>query len=791
MQSVNIHLIKVLLLIVVLYTTTTTHAQSRYSLTGTVTDEYNHPLNGAAVVLENGKTGTATDRKGNFRFYNLEAGSYVVNISFLGYKNEKDTVYLNQNKVLSISLTSANKELTEVTVMQSAMNRKSENPLATELVNSAFVREHLSGSLMQTLSRLPGVSSMDIGAGQSKPVIRGLGFNRVVVAENGIKHEAQEWGADHGLEIDQFTVERVEVIKGPASLMYGANAIGGVIDLKQISTPAKKSAGGSVLLNAQTNNNLYGASAKLFKRNNHFYFKTHITYTDYSDYRVPTDSISYMTYYFKLKNNRLRNTAGRDRNGSLILGYLGNQVSTHLSISDNFSKSGFFANAHGLEIRNSTIDYDKSNRDIDLPSQQVNHLKILSNTSWMITDYKLNIDLGYQNNYRQEFSEAVAHGYMPVPKDSLERLYNKNTLTANVKLEFPIHNKHQFTTGLNFESQNNSTGGWGFILPAFSTNTSGVFIHDNIRFSEVWSVNAGLRYDLGNIHTDAYYDWYLTPQDNSQDTYMQRASELKRSFGSFSWGVGAIRKGENTVLKMNIGKSFRTPTAKELSSNGINYHMYRFEKGDTTLRAEESYQLDLGLILKRKNWNAEITPFVNYFPNYIYLNPTSDYYEAQQVYYYSQSQVFRTGGELLINYNPVKHLSFSVDAEYIYSVQLSGAKKGYTIPFSPPLTSNIGFKYSPDTKGIFNKTEIGIDLKLVADQNNRVPPEKKTAGYSLISVSAGTTLKIGKHMAELNLQLNNALNTRYYDHTSFYRLIEVPGQGRNLILTVQVPFGDI
>ncbi|MDD3077965.1 MAG: TonB-dependent receptor [Paludibacter sp.] len=767
------------------------NGQNTFQLTGSITDEYNHPLVGAAILLQGEDKGTATDRKGNFTFNILTEGNHELVISFLGYKTQKQTITLNKNKHITIQLISGEKELDEITVTENAVNtRKAESSMNVEVIDKNFVNSNLSGSLMQTLNRLPGISSMDIGAGQSKPVIRGLGFSRVAVAENSIKHEAQEWGADHGLEIDQFTVEQIEVIKGPASLMYGANAIGGVIDLKEISTPAKNSTGGSLLLNMHTNNNLLGVSAKFHKRFDKFYFKTHFTYTDYSDYRVPTDSISYMSYYFRLKNNQLRNTAGMERNGSITLGYLNNNFASHLTFSDNFSKSGFFANAHGLEIRNSTIDYDRSDRDIDLPSQQVNHFKILSNTIWMIKDYKLKTDLGFQNNYRQEFAEAISHGYMPTPPDSLERLYNKNTWTANVKLELPVHNIHHWTAGINSEFQNNKIDGWGFIIPAFRSYSGGAFVYDNIHFSEKWIANAGVRYDLGGINTDAYYDWYNTRQDDGSEIEVQRATQLHRTFGNFSWGIGATRKTRDLILKINLGKSFRMPTAKELASNGINYHMYRYEKGDTALKAEESYQLDVGLTLKKKNWNIELSPFVNYFPNYIYLNPTSEYYEAQQIYYYNQSKVFRTGGEIAFNYDITRDINFSADAEYIYSLQLSGEKKGYTLPFSPPLTSNVEIKYSPQSKGIFKNPTLGINLKLVTAQNNIVPPEKKTAGYSLLGFNAGTNLKIGKQTTQLNMQLTNVLNTRYYDHTSFYRLIEVPGQGRNFIVTLQIPFGN-
>jgi iron complex outermembrane recepter protein len=754
---------------------------------GTVSDEFGHPLTGATIEISNLQKGAVTDRKGNFTIENLSIGIYNLEFKFLGYKSATDIFDLKSDLVIRKKLYPENKELHELTVTETAYQRKSSQSLSVETIDNNYLQAQNAGSLMQTLNKLPGVSSMDIGSGQSKPVIRGLGFNRVAVTENGVKHEAQEWGVDHGLEIDQFNIERIEILKGPASLMVGANAIGGVIDLRQLLTPAKNSKGGSIMLNAHSNNFLLGTSAKWHQRFDHFYYKMHATYSDYSDYKVPTDSINYMTYYFKLKNNNLRNTAGRERNGSFTLGYLNDNFSSHLSISDNFSKSGFFANAHGLEIRNSLIDYDNSDRDIDLPSQQVNHLKVLSNTIWMITDYKLNLDMGYQNNLRKEFSEAVEHGNMPLPPDSLERLYNKNTYTANLKLELPQHNKHQFTAGLYAEFQQNESGGWGFMLPNYRTYTAGAFLYDFIRLSEKWNANAGLRYDLGAVHTDAYFDWYTTPTDGA-DTYIQRAEMLNQTFGSVSGGLGIVRKTEEITLKANVGKSYRMPTAKELSANGINYHYYRYEKGNPTLKAEESYQLDLGVILKTNNWFAEFSPFVNYFPNYIYLNPTPDYYEAQQVFYHSEAEVFRTGGELVLSYEILPTLKLTTDLEYIYSLQLSGSKKGYTLPFSPPATSNIELKYSSlTTNGAFKNPSAGINVKLVASQNNTVPPEKKTAGYALLNFSAGAGLKINKQVVEINLQLTNALNTRYYDHTSFYRLIEVPGQGRNFVATVLIP----
>ena len=338
-------------------------------------------------------------------------------------------------------------------------------------VNKEYLQQNFAGSLMQTLEGIPGVKAMAIGSGQSKPTIRGLGFNRLTVSEDGIKHEGQQWGDDHGLEIDQFSIDRAEVIKGPGALLYGSDAIGGVLSLYTNHVPTKPFSG-SVQLFGRTNNEQLGVSAKVGGRHGNWFYRAHATLIDYADYKVPTDSIQYYSYWIKLKNGRLRNTAGSERDGSVMLGYMGYNFHTDLRISDSYSKSGFFANAHGLEVRLSDIDYDHSRRDIDLPYQWVNHLKVLSHTTWQKNQTLLELNLAYQNNLREELSEPVSHGYMPKPDGTLERRFNKSTYTAGLQLRQSI-GKHELRGGLSSEYQHNRRAGWGFIIPDFETLSVG------------------------------------------------------------------------------------------------------------------------------------------------------------------------------------------------------------------------------------------------------------------------------------------------------------------------------
>jgi iron complex outermembrane receptor protein len=668
-------------------------------------------------------------------------------------------------------------------------------------VGRDYLENNLAGSLMQTLQGIPGVKAMSIGSGLSKPTIRGLGFNRMAVTEDGVKHEGQQWGDDHGLEIDQFAVDRAEVIKGPAALLYGSDAIGGVLNLFTTHIP-ERPVEGTVQFVGRSNNESLGGSAKIGGRLGKFIYRAHATYVDYSDYKVPTDSIQYYSYWIRLKNGRLRNTAGRERNGSLMLGYAGYNFHTDIRISDTYSKSGFFANAHGLEVRLSNIDYDRSRRDIDLPYQWVNHLKVLSHTSWTDDRMSLELNLAYQNNVREELSEPVSHGYMPTPDGTLERRFVKNTYTGQLTLHRQLSEHHELNAGLNGEYQHNRRAGWGFIIPDFETLSMGAYVFDRFTITERLILNAGLRYDHARTHIHAYYDWYKTPSltpsptgEGSEYPYMvakQRSADRVRHFNSLTWSAGINWRTGEWVLKANVGKSFRVPIPKELGADGVNYHIFRYERGNANLSPEESYQLDAGISWNHDRLSVQVDPYVNYFPNYIYLNPTSRYVEGLQLYNYMQARVLRCGFEAQVDYQIHRKWQASLKGEYLYAEQLSGPKQGYTLPFSTPWSVDADVRYT--FRRLFERRPggmgfVALNVHVVGRQNRVVPPERPTDGYFTLNASAGKHFTLGRQFTlKVALRADNLLNRRYYDHTSYYRLIDVPEPGRNFSLTAGLDF---
>ncbi|MEM7161863.1 MAG: TonB-dependent receptor [Bacteroidota bacterium] len=776
--------------------------QNYYQFKGQVLDENKSPLKDAAIAIYSLDKFGVTDAQGRFEIFDLSKSSFQVEISFLGYESLRQKVTLGDNAQNVFELKKVSMDLAEVIVQNRyAENKKKESSLNVEIVNEEFLKQNLGGSLMKSIERLPGVSTIDIGSGQSKPVIRGLGFNRVVVVENNIKHEAQQWGADHGLEIDQYAIDNVEVIKGPASLMYGSDAIGGVIDLNNRNLPLKNSFGGQIDLSGKSNNDFLGTSLSLYSRKDQFFVTARATILDYGDFRVPADSVDIYSFRVPLHKNRIRNSAGREQNFHSSFGFINDKVHSRFYLSNVSSKSGFFANAHGLRPINVDNDFhDSSNRDIQFPRQEVNHFKVINKSTIWSNQWRLEFDLGYQNNFRQEWSRYVDHGFMPslAPEDlafnpQIERQFDKEIYSGNARFFYPISKRTDLRIGINAEYQDNDISGRGFIIPAFDKSNLGGFGFIKHKISEKSLIQAGLRYDYGNIKTDSYFDWFSSPVEGTDDSLnLQRSLDLDRNFSNFTWSLGYNYNLLKWSYKVNVGKSFRMPIAKELSANGVNYHRFSYEVGNANLSPEISYQFDAGVDYHSRKFGFGASPFFNYFTNYIYLNPTPEhdrlYGFGNQIFEYTESEVLRYGGEIYAHFDAFKFLQFGFTGEYVYAEQLSGEKKGFTLPFSPPAKGIFNSRYQNPQIGFLNDAFLSLDFIIAAAQDNIVPPEVRTDGYQVINLSLGGDVKVNNQIIDISIQVQNLLNARYFNHTSYYRLINVPEMSRNLVINISIPF---
>lgn len=784
-----------------------TSLEATFTLSGHVTDTSGAPLHGALVMVYPGDYIRVTNAAGHFHMNGIRAGKYMVKVTYTGFAAWVDTIHVIQDQHLQVVLRPGFSTLSEVVVTANHHDLlRREQSLSVEAVDRDFIRNHAGTTLMHALRRIPGVQSSDIGSGQSRPIIRGLGLNRVVVVEHGIRHEGQQWGTDHGLELDRFAAGSVEVIRGPASVLYGSDALAGVMVIQDLRIPMENTWGVVTDITAASNNLLAGGSLQFYGRAKRLYTTFRVTGLGYGDLRVPSDVIPIYGYLAPLKEGRLRNTAGRERNLHLSMGYEGSKIRTRLYVSQITGRAGFLANAHGLEPRSvDTALHDKNNRDVLMPGHAVVHRKVILRSSASHKQWFMTLDLGYQHNHRSEFSEYNQHGYMPptLPEiqgmpDTLDRSFSRGYWSGVGRATRSFGTRGAVTFGVQADHDENKISGRSFLIPAYAASGLAMFAYHRYQPFPGHILHAGIRLDAKRLLTEPYLDWYATPVVSASDTLMQhltRASALNRHFVNTTWSVGYNRNLTRMAFKVNLAQGFRNPMPHELAANGINYHQFSFEVGDSTLTPEISYQADAGVSFASGNVAFEITPFASYAPNYIYLNPTSAfdhlYGAGHQIHRYTQSEVLRSGAELHMHYDLTRNIRLGAIAEYSRSVQLSGAKKGFTLPFAPPFSSLINLKISGKSSTRVSSPWISADVMMVAAQHRIVPPEEPTPGYLLWNLTAGARIHVARQHAELVLAVHNILNTKYMEHVSYYRMLNVPGPGRNVSLQLSIPLSGV
>ncbi|TDS65292.1 TonB-dependent receptor [Myroides indicus] len=769
----------------------------QFTVQGDISDQYGMPLIGGTVSM-NEQT-LMSGLKGDFNFKSISSGGYRLKISYIGYHAVDTLLTVNSDMNLHFHLKEDTTLLDQVVV--SASGSKSVNHV--EKVTNQELVSRFSGSFAKTLESVPGVNAMEIGAGASKPMIRGLGFNRIAVAENGAKQEGQQWGADHGLEIDAFSTEEVEVIKGVGTIEYGSDAIGGVIKINNEKVPQVHSFTGNATFFGKTVNDSYGASVQVKAREDNFFYKFKVTAQDYADYRVPTDKIYYLDTQIPIYGNRMKNTAGKNLSLYGQIGYVKNQFKNILSISNVYDKSGFFPGSHGIPDITTVVD-DGNHRNVELPNQNVNHFKIINSTVIDLTDVeKLSFVLAFQNNKRQEKSRFHTHfsnQEMPASDPDLELQFSLNTFDASAKYEYLSPNNHKSTIGIQYNYQNNTIAGYGFLLPKFNRFGIGAFaMHEHYVNSKLlWE--AGFRADYAKIDIKPYYDEilyeYLTDKGHSSEfagDYAQRSRPLDKDFTSVNGMIGAkLEVTSQLNLGATLGTNFRFPTAIELASNGVHHGAFRHEKGNPDLKPEQGLAFDFRATYETKDFSTTVSPYVYYFSNYIFLKPTGSFSvlpDSGQIYEYSQSKAFISGLEWKVSKTMWDHWSVEGIFEYIYNKQLSNGKGGnYPLPFSPPMNFYGRLKYEFNDWKFFKQPEININGKCYAKQERIAQGEEITPESVSFGAGVSSTLMLGKIEAKASLTATNIFNQKILNHMSFYRPLQIPELGRSIQLMVQIPF---
>ena len=684
-------------------------------------------------------------------------------------------------------------EVNEIVVVGNAQQRaKRSSAITVETIDKEVLSKLFTGNLMNSIERIAGVQSMSIGSGFSKPMIRGMAFNRVSVTENGVKQEGQQWGADHGLEVDAFNIEKINIHKGPSSLLYGSDAMGGVIEILPPTLPAGNQVFGSVDLLGRSANGLLGGSLMVGLRHKSWFVKARYSEQHFGDFAVPTDTVVYLTQKLPLTNGRLNNTAGIERGANLYTRYGAGRFSAALLLSNAYQKVGFFAAAHGVPDAGNLVD-DGNSRNIGLPYSFVNHFKTILTLKYFWDKTTLTWDLGYQNNHREELSKFHSHyGTLEPPEvnPDQEFAFRLNTYSSGVKAKFQHTDKLESTASWDVQYQRNRIAGYSFLLPNYERATSGIAWFASYRPSDRWTLSGGLRYDVGHISSDEYIDNnlvnYLREMGYDEETigkYRVRSYAIDRTLGNYSAAVGAVyHLSSSQSLRANLGRSYRLPSVNELGSNGVHHGSFRHEQGDPTLDSEQGWQADLGYDYKEDGLSVSISPFLSWYQNYIYMRPSGEWSmlpHAGQIYVFSQSEALFAGAEASATVSLPWNFSYELSGEYTFTYNID---ENTPLPLSPPtiVRSTLSWR-----KGLF---VLSANWKWVADQERVARNEETTEGASLFGAALDMRLPFITKGATARLSIENVFDTKYLNHLSFYRQIEVPEMGRNIQLSIQIPF---
>lgn len=762
-----------------------------FSIKGIVQDTSGLPLPGATVYLHETKAGSNSDSSGYFAIKNVKKGSYHLHIRFLGFESHARNLRVVDSDIeITLKLKPATFEFEEVLVESDMMKTGPKEISQTiDVVNDEYLLKNTGVNLMQSLEKIAGVNYISAGTGVAKPVIRGMSFNRIVTVDNGIVQEGQQWGSDHGLEIDQFSIGRVEILKGPASIVYGSDAMGGMMNLKPLPLPEQGILSGQLLLAGQSNTDLGGGSLMLQGNQHGFFFRIRASGRSFADYHVPADSFMFNKYILPLHNNRLKNTAGNEQAFSATAGVNKSWGVSQLNASVFKQQNGFFPGAHGRPNAGELAD-DGNRRNIGYPYQEVQHIKISSNTNVLFKKNWLESDIGYQLNQRSEHEFPHAEAFRPKPNSDTALMLRLHILSASLRYHLYMGEKWQHVIGFSGKYKYNQRSGFSFLLPNFTSLDGGIYLFSEYKKSEKVTYSGGLRADAGQVSIQSFSDTLYNASLEAIGLY-ERTPALTRQFSTLSGSIGASWiVSEYVHLKCNAGSSFRYPTVPELASNGLHHGAFRYERGNSSLQPERGYQADVHFSWQKKKVAFRVTPFFNFIYRYIYLSPSPHYaspYEGGgQIYAYKQGDVLFAGYEVSTDLHLAErwHIALIHDAVYNYNLQTA-----LPLPFSAPASITLEKEYTwLKKKNIFRQWYLGADARYVFTQNRVERNEKTTPGYLLFNTSLGGNIRCFGDEVIVSIQVRNILDIKYFNHLSIYRPLNLPEPGRNFLLTIRIPF---
>ena len=736
------------------------------TLRGRVTDAVDgEPVVGASVYLPLLKEGTVTNQQGEYRLDRLPAVKTTIQVSYVGHQTIIQTIDLRTETQADFQLHENNAMLSEVVVSGltgSSLLARSPSPVS--VVSPRELQQTASTNIIDAVASQPGVSQLTTGSGISKPIIRGLGYNRIVVVNDGIRQEGQQWGDEHGIEIDPQTVHSVEILKGPASLMYGSDALAGVLVMHEDPVMPQGRMAASVGGEYQTNLHLYDYTVDFAGNRGGVVWNWRWSEKDADEY----------------KNKRDGHVPGSQFHERALTGMLGVNRAwgySHLKLSAYHLKPGLVEGER---------DEDTGVLSPSGAFQKINHFKAALDNSFLVGDGIVKALVGYQQNRRKEFE---AEDGEPAEMGLYFRLH---TLNFDVHYLSAALGNWTFSSGVQGMWQHSENLGDEYLIPSYSLLDAGLFGTATCQLDRL-TLSGGLRVDRRHLHSyegsseKAATEGNLPPLGGPGWAF-------SRNFNGLTGSLGVIYNlSDRTNLRLNLSRGFRAPNLSELGSNGEHEGTFRYELGNQQLNPEYSWQGDLGLDYSSEMVSAQFSLFASDISNYIYLQRLS---ATSNRFQYQAGHARLWGGEAVLDIHPVEPLHFENTFSLVNARQLHQSDESRFLPFTPAprWTSDLRFDVVRDGQHWLNNTFVSAGLECYLRQSHAHTAnqtETATPSYTLFNISAGTDIhRQGHRLCSLFVTAQNIFDRAYQSHLSRLKYATdgpICNMGRNISIKLQVP----
>lgn len=779
------------------------HAQNRAStarpvitLTGTVTDvETKAAIPGASIYFSEAKIGAIAGADGRYTVRNIPSGHYLVEVSSIGYTALVEHIDIVAGAEKNFVLTPAvieNRGVTVTGVTASVSTRNT--PVPVTIVRRSELMQSPSTNIVDALSRQPGVSQISTGPAISKPVIRGLSYNRVVVMNDGQRQEGQQWGDEHGVEIDELSVQRAEILKGAASLVYGSDAIGGVLHLITHVPVAEGTIRGNIYSGYQTNNKQVGLNANIAGNSNGFNWNAYGSHKSAGDYQNKWDG-------------RVLNSRFHEKNFG---GYVGinkrwgfshlilSSFNQHLGVVEGTrdAATGEFLIYPETPLETIATKKELNSRDVLEPRQHVKHFRATLDNSIRINRHRLKLNAGYQNNRRAEFGDPEA------PKTP-GLLFDLSTVSYNLQWQLPESRGFQTTVGASGMYQNNMNGAEEVLIPDYDLFDIGGFVFVQKTITNAM-ITGGVRYDNRDLMSHAY-----------DEGGVPKFEAFNKTFNNISGSLGISYFPVNKLtLKANVARGFRAPTISELASNGAHEGTSRFEYGTRDLRSERSLQFDLGVDLDYNHLSLSASGFYNQIQDYIFYRRLESALggdsiinvdgEDLEAFRYNQNAAALYGFEFSadVHPHPLDWLHFVNSFSLVRGKFFEAVDNSKHLPMipGPHWVSELRVNFKKGHKPIRNFYAM-LEMDKTFEQDRPFlgyNTETHTPAYALLNAGLGFDIqdKHRKTLLTLHISGNNLTDETYQNHLSRLKYADVNaatgrrgvfGMGRNFSFKLNIP----